>query len=162
VLVAGGTVVPDSIADGLNTAEIYTRDTDVVTPAKSAMSTPRWQNSAVTLLDGKVLVVGGACLDDLSMCNGDPELADLFDPQTDPFSPTSAPMTLPRAYTRGVLLPDGRVLIASANDPSLEVYDPDQGTFTQIAHNQLHIFGFMVLLRDGRALLGGGDGGVKA
>jgi hypothetical protein len=161
VLIAGGTTVPDSIKDALDTAEVYSREADAVAPAANAMSTPRWQDAAVTLLDGRVLVVGGACFYDLSMCNGDGTLADLFDPTTNRFSPTG-PLTMPRSYTRAVLLPDGRVLVASANDPSVDVYDPASGTFKRIAHSQPHIFGLLVRLRDGRALLMGGDGGVKA
>jgi hypothetical protein len=121
------------------------------------MSAPRWQNSAVTLLDGRVLVVGGACIDDLSMCNGDAASADLFDPKTDTFTPTKGKLSKARAYTRSVLLPDGRVLVSSANDASLEVFDPVSETFTLVPGLQTHVFGFMVRLRDGRVLFGGGD-----
>ena len=60
VLVAGGTTVPDSPADALASAELYTRSTDTVASAPGTMSSPRMQNAAVTLLDGKVLVIGGA------------------------------------------------------------------------------------------------------
>src|SRR5262249_11138045 len=66
------------------------------------------------------------------------------------------------AYTRAVMMGDGRVLIASGNDPTLEVYDPEADTFTPFASGSLHRFGFIVRLRDGRALLGGGDRGVPA
>ncbi len=162
VLVAGGTTVPDEIAMAVATAEIYTRSTDQVTTVASMMSTPRWQNSAVTLLTGKVLVVGGACTVAPLTCNGDATLADLFDPMTNTFKPTTGKLNKPRAYTHAVLLVDGRVLIASANDPSLEIYDPASDSFTLVAHTQLHQFGQLVRLRDGRALLMGGDGGVQA
>src|SRR5579883_3367832 len=124
VLIAGGTRVPDSTADALDTAELYDRDTDTVSPAAGPMSVPRWQDAAITLLDGRALVVGGACHYDLTACNGDPTRADLFDPATNQFAPTASPLMAPRAYPRVALLPDGRVLIASANDPSLEVFDP--------------------------------------
>jgi hypothetical protein len=162
VLVAGGTQVPDSTADALDTAEIYTRKTDTVTPANGPMGTKRWQNSAVTLLDKRVLVVGAACHADLTACTGDGTLADLFVPGPDTFALTSAPLNVARAYPRAVMLGDGRVLISSANDPSLEVYDPDADSFKLIPATQSHIWGFMVRLQDGRALLGGGDGGVTA
>jgi hypothetical protein len=160
VLVAGGTEVPDSTVMALPTAEIYTRMTDTVAPAANSMSTKRWHDSAVTLLDGRVLVVGGACYADLTNCNGsDPTVADLFDPTTDTFTPSKSKLTIGRAYTRAVLLPDGRVLIASANTSTLEVYDPDLDTFTAVPgiNPMAHVWGFMVMLRDGRALLGGGD-----
>jgi hypothetical protein len=161
VLIAGGTSVPDSTANALDTAEIYTRSTDTVTSAANAMGTKRWQNVAVTLLTGKVLVVGGACFDDLTNCVGDAKKADLFDPATNAFTPTKSPLNVARAYPHAVLLPDGRVLIASANDASLELYDPDADSFTLLNAKQLHVFGFMVRLKDGRALFGTGDGGNK-
>jgi hypothetical protein len=166
VLITGGTLVPDSIAQAFDTAIVYTRMTDLVTDVTSTMSTPRWHDSAVTLVSGKVLVVGGACTISettgaIAMCNGDPLKADLFDPATNTFTPTKGALNVARAYTRAVLLPDGRVLVGSANDPSVEVYDPDQDSFTLIqSPNPVpHIFGYMVMLRDGRALLGGGDNG---
>ncbi len=162
VLVAGGTTVPNHPENALNTAEIYTRSTDTVTDAAGPMSVQRWQDAAVTLLDGKVLVVGGACGSNLSGCYGDPTIADLFDPATNTFSPSKSKLNVGRAYPRAVLLPDGKVLISSANAPSLEVYDPDADSFTLLNATQAHVFGFMVRLRDGRALIGAGDGGVTA
>src|SRR5262249_1790743 len=105
VLIAGGTKVPDSTLEALDTAEIYTRDTDTVTVANNTMSTRRWQNSAVTLLDGRVLVVGGACYYDLTNCNGaDPTAADLFDPSTDTFTPSKSKLSVGRSYTHATLL----------------------------------------------------------
>ncbi|MFI5298684.1 MAG: IPT/TIG domain-containing protein [Polyangiales bacterium] len=164
VLIAGGTTVPDSTTDALATAEIYTRDTDVVTSAANSMSGPRWQNAAVTLLDGRVLVFGGACDVDLGGCNSAtlPRSADLFDPKTNSFSPSKASLSVARVYPRAVLLPDGRVFISSGNAPSVDLYDPTTDTFKTIAHTTLHQWGFVVRLRDGRVLIGGGDGGVTA
>ena len=159
VLIAGGTTVPDDATNALATAEIYDRSTDTVTAVSSMMSSVRWHDAAVTLLTGKVLVVGGTC----AGCAGDNgTMADLFDPATNTFTPTSHPLNKPRYYVRAVLLPDGRVFISSANDPSIEIYDPDTDQFTLIPHTQLHTFGFVVRLRDGRVLLGAGDGGVTA
>lgn len=164
VLVAGGTTVPDSTADALDTGEIYTRATDKVTPATNTMSTPRWQNSAVTLLDGRVLVVGAACGSNLSGCKtgSDPTKADLYDPTTNSFNATKSPLNVGRAYTHAVLMVDGRVLISSANDDSLELFDPETETFEKITHTPRHVFGFMVRLRDGRVMVGAGDGGTTA
>lgn len=161
VLVAGGTTVPDDSTNALNTAEIYTRSSDMVTLAANTMSTPRWQNSAVTLLTGKVLVVGGACAIG-GVCNGDTQAADLFDPTTNMFTPTANKLNSPRYYTHAVLMVDGRVFISSANDPNIEIYDPDTDKFTQLVHTTLHQYGFVVRLRDGRVLFGAGDGGVTS
>lgn len=162
VLVAGGTTVPDSTADALDTAEVYTRETDKVTAVGNAMSTARWQNSAVTLLDGRVLVVGAACYNNMTNCKAGsvPDAADLFDPMTNMFKPTKGKMTIGRSYTRAVLLVDGKVLVTSANDDSLDIFDPIAETFTKLAHTPRHVFGFMVRMRDGRVLLGAGDGGT--
>lgn len=153
VLVAGGTTVPDDATMALDSAEIYTRSTDTVTAAAGKMSTPRWHSSAITLMNGKVLVVGAATATGAT-------IADLFDPTTNTFTPTKGPLNLPRTYTRSVLLADGRVLVSSAGDPSVEIYDPDLDSFTMLPHTQGHVYGFIVRLRDGRVLLGGGDGSV--
>ena len=152
VLVAGGTTVPDSAVDAVNTAEIYTRTTDKVDPAANVMSVARWHDSAITLLDGRVLVVGAAS-------GLDGTLADLFDPKTNTFTPTKGKLAVSRTYTRSVLLVDGRVLVTSAGDPNAEVFDPQTETFTTISHATTHQFGFIVRLRDGRVLFGAGDGG---
>jgi len=83
VLITGGTSTPDSTTDALNTAIVYTRLNDTVTDLTNTMSTRRWHDSAVTLLDGRALVIGAACYPDLSNCNGaDPlvaEVARLFE-----------------------------------------------------------------------------------
>ncbi len=162
VLIAGGTLVPDDWDQSLDSAELFNRETESMAPAAGAMTgAPRWQDSAITLLDGRALVVGGGCL--ISMqCVGDPSLAHLFDPTTNTFTTTKSPMNVGRAYTRAVLLPDGRVFIASANDPSIEIYDPVADSFQQIANSQLHQWGFVVRLRDGRVLIGAGDAGTTA
>ena len=156
VLVTGGTTTPDDPSTSLATADIFDRKDDSTHPVASSMSTPRWRNSAVTLLDGRVLVVGGACGEMLANCLGDATKADLFDPTTDTFSPTASPLNKPRVETHAVLLPDGRVLVASANDPSLEVFDPATGKFTLVPSTQPHPLGFVVRMRDGRVLLGAG------
>jgi hypothetical protein len=160
VLIAGGTTVPDDPTNALASAEIYTRSSDTVASAAGSMSKPRMQNAAVTLLDGKVLVVGGP---GWTATAGTPETsADLFDPTSGTFAPTAHPMTTARAGIRAALGGDGRVVIISGGDATADVYDPAQDTFTQVPLLATHTNGFMVRLRDGRILLGGGDGGVTA
>lgn len=165
VLIAGGAKTPDVPSTTLGTGEIFTRSTEQVTAAKGTMATPRWRSAAVTLLSGKILVVGGTCgnQDEVSSaCVGNPALADLFDPATDTFAPTRVPMTVPRVHARAVLLPDGRVLIASNNDPRLEVYDPDTDSFKVVPHAVRHYNGVLSRLRDGRVLVAGGSDTVLA
>ena len=148
VLIVGGTTVPDSAANATDTAEIYTRTTDSVKTSAGTMAVKRWHSSVVTLLSGKVLIVGAA---------GVSEIAEIYDPATDKFTKTAMPMATKRDYTRAVLMTDGRVMIASEGQKNAEIYDPANDAFTQIPTSQIHTFGFMVRLRDGRVMLGGGD-----
>jgi hypothetical protein len=48
-------------------------------------------------------------------------------------------------------------MIASASESTAEIYDPATDGFTQIPTSHVHTFGFVVRLRDGRVMLGGGD-----
>jgi hypothetical protein len=57
---------------------------------------------------------------------------------------------------------DGRVVISSGGDTTADVYDPVTDAFAQIPQLAEHTYGFMVRLRDGRVLLGAGDGSVTA
>src|SRR5262249_20152635 len=91
VLVAGGVTMPDDPSTSLASADLFDRQTETISPAAGAMSTVRWRAAAVTLLDGRALVVGGACWDDLTGCSGMPQSADLFDPQTGNFASAAAP-----------------------------------------------------------------------
>ncbi len=162
-IVTGGTTKPDDAFTAQDTAELFDRKTETVAFAANTMGAPRWFSSAVTLLDGRVLVYGGACTVGNAMnCTGNLKSADLFDPSTNMFSPAK-PLTVDRYWTYGVLLPDARVLVASANDPSIEVYDPDADTFTKVGQlAEAHVLGFMARLRDGRVLIGGGFQGAGA
>jgi hypothetical protein len=161
VLIAGGSQSEDIPSSTQASAELFDRPTTKFSPAANTMSASRWWDSAVTMLTGKVLVVGGTC--DYwanASCSLDPvgqTKADLFDPTTNTFTPTAMPMSKPRSETLATLLVDGRVLVASLNDPSVEIYDPDADSFQLVPHTPGHGFGFMVRLRDGRVLLGGGQ-----
>ena len=74
--------------------------------------------SATRLTDGRVLVTGGETAS-----------AEIFDPETDTFTPTGSMSTV-RARHVSVLLRDGRVLVAGGGDPVAELYDPASGRFT--------------------------------
>jgi len=148
VLIVGGTTVPDQATNALDSAEIYTRSTDSVTTSKGTMKIKRWHSSVVTLMNGKALVIGGA---------QPSTVAELYDPAADTFTPTKMPMNTARNYTRAVLMTDGRVMITSQGERTAEIYDPANDAFTQLPTKQIHTFGFLVRLRDGRVMLGGGD-----
>jgi hypothetical protein len=158
VLVTGGTTVPDSPANCLATAEIYDPVAGTVSLAAGPMSATRMHHSAITLLTGKVLVVGGPGWGP-TYGGTTSAAADLFDPTTNTFAPTSHPLNTARAGMRSILMVDGRVLITSDGQATAEIYDPIADTFTQISMAAAHSLGFIARARDGRVLVGGGDGG---
>ena len=107
-----------------------------------ALPSGRYGASATLLLDGRVLVVGGATIvpsaanpfDDGAIQAVSNE-ALLFDPTLGAFFPVS-PLGLPRAFHTATLLPDGRVMIAGgisldSLEPidKVEFYDPFAGAF---------------------------------
>ncbi|MCC7001754.1 MAG: hypothetical protein IT357_06335 [Gemmatimonadaceae bacterium] len=160
VLFAGG-LGPDW--DFLETAELYDPATGRST-ATGPMSVERESHVGVKLRDGRVLIVGGHR--DRGAAVTLYASAELYDPRSGRFTPTGA-MTVRRHKHAGVLLPDGRVLITGGSDErdnrgvydSSELYDPQRGTFMTGPSMRLGRYkhsGSMVLLADGRVLLGGG------
>jgi hypothetical protein len=85
-----------------------------------SMVMPRRSPAAVRLLDGRVLLVGGASDDDLTS-------ADLYDPATGTWS-AAAKMTGVGENATFTMLRDGRVLAVGGD--GAEVYDPASGTWT--------------------------------
>jgi hypothetical protein len=131
VLVAGGYVEGGSIQQSAS-AEIYDPLTGTWTLAQS-MNDARTGATATVLADHTVLVVGGEN-DAAGYLNG----AEIFDPSTGAWHRTGA-MHSRRAFAATALLPGGRVLAAggygptaggSADQSSVEVYDPVSGTWT--------------------------------
>ena len=101
-------------------------------PYFGRMTTARTYNTAALLPNGQVLIAGG-----YNCSNGCTYLssAELYDPSTGTFRPTSS-MTAARAEHTATLLPNGEVLVAGGqgNDSnylaSAEVYNPSTGTWT--------------------------------
>lgn len=124
-----------------------------------SLSSPRMDHTATLLLDGTVLIAGGA----ISFSGGGrrvSETAELYDPITGTFHATGS-MSTARFRHTATLLPDGTVLIlgglTSRGDylASAELYDPASATFT-VLENQPSISAFTAnLLGDGRVLLTG-------
>ncbi len=108
----------------------------VVTAGPSLSSARRWVN-ATLLPDGRVLATGGATIDNMGSADyiGDYEInnaAEVFDPRTGQWTVEATGSTVGRMYhSTGLLLADGRVLVAGGGAPgpeynlSAELYTPD-------------------------------------
>jgi hypothetical protein len=167
-LVTGGATPPFF---GVETsAEIFDPATRTFSLSGDSMDAPRWSHQQTTLADGGVLITGGRTA--AAPIPGAVVLAEaeLYDPETDSFSPAGS-MSVPRRSHRDILLDDGRVLITGgtssiAGDLSsvslctAEIYDPVSGTFSApIPMDDCRQSHNLVKLLDGRVLaIGGGEG----
>jgi hypothetical protein len=134
---AGGICLPGVLAS----AEIYDPKTGTWSPTGSS-SLGRFGGGATLLLDGRVLVRGGA---------PNNTGAELYDPTTGIWSPTGS--TSGSASSIGTRLRDGRVLTATggANASGVELYDPTTGTWSTTG-SPVGFIGTATLLMDGRVL----------
>jgi hypothetical protein len=109
VLVAGGQQLDHPDLAPFREAEIFDPTTGRWT-ATGSMATGRSSQFAIRLSDGRVLVAGGYA--DVAGCtNNSTWRAEIWDPSTKLWS--DAPhMIKPRSDPSGVVLPDGRVLVA--------------------------------------------------
>ncbi len=158
VLVAGGTVTSDPNTS-LDTAELYDPQTKKMVAAANKMTVKRNTTVAITLLDGRALVVGACNLSTGNGCYvpGDRATADLFDPKTNTFTEAKGKLTdATRFYHRLTLLPDGKVLVVSSGNATAELFDPVTETFSKVTQtSKLSSFGFPARLRDGRVIFAG-------
>ena len=98
--------------------------------SECGMLVRRISHTATPLLDGRVLITGGA----------DATQAEIFDPATGQFHATGH-MTTPRFLHGVTLLPGGRVLLTGGTSngqvvASAEIYDPGTGSFSAIGSMQ--------------------------
>jgi hypothetical protein len=138
-------------------------------PGQILLSMPRVAHSATLLRNGKVLVAGGTTPSGTNAASL--PTAELYDPVTRAFLPTGR-MQNARAYHTATLLLDGRVLLAGGTSVSpgsppvplstMEIYDPERGTFTPAAPIIPRNAHTATLLNDGRVLLAGGLPGQGA
>jgi hypothetical protein len=131
VLVAGGV---SDLASGaaISSSEIYSARTGTWSAAAD-MPSPVAGGTAVTLRDGRVLLVGGQNM--LGGAGGS-NTALLFDPRTNSWSSTANTMSANRGSgTPAVLLPTGKVLLPSAEDLSgtTDLFDPATNKFQAVA-----------------------------
>jgi hypothetical protein len=157
VLVVGGSATSNP-STTLASAELYDPVTSTTAVAAGAMSVPRNTVSAITLLDGRALVVGTCNIATGPGCvtAGDRAIADLFDPATNTFTATKTPLgDSTRVYMKLALLPDGHVLVVSGG--TAEVFDPSTDSFAPLTvPSKSGGFGWPARLRDGRVLFVGG------
>src|SRR5512146_763364 len=90
---------------------------------------PRTDHTAVSMYDGRILVVGG------NDGYGGMESLEIFDPSTMTFTLSKAVLSAPRQECRAIGLADGRVLIRGGYDRDVkvtldEIYDPRTDTVT--------------------------------
>lgn len=141
----------------LGVTEIYDPNTGEWREA-DAMGQPIFNQAAVLLSDGRVLVVGGTMSDGTESAR-----AEIFDPDTDTWTPAQD-MGIGRGRPKAVLLPDGRVLVTgdrssdfSSTTGNVEIYDPKSGTWTSTDDLSRPSAGHsLTLLPDGRVLAAGG------
>jgi hypothetical protein len=128
----------DSLADrlailttALNSAELIDLgDPEPRWQLKSSMQHRRIHANGVLLPDGKILVVGGMPNHAHSFHDLPVLPAELYDPETDTWSPMAMPGK-PRVYhSSALLLPDGRVISMGGNpqaqviEKSIEIFSP--------------------------------------
>lgn len=147
-----------TVRNALNT-EVFQSRTLIVTTgaftatANNATGDRTSGSTAVKLLNGKVLVFGSGYNYNATV--------DLFDPSTNTFTTTGS-LRQGRSGGRGVLLDDGRVLVAggfngSASIGSAEIYDPSTGQFSYTGSMNFERRNHaLVKLQDGRVMVIGG------
>ena len=99
-----------------------------------SLTQPRYEHVATLMQNGKVLIGGGykELIPSLTDVSNRHISAELFDPETGTSSPTGD-TTVGRYSDRGILLPDGRVLIMPLHGRfPIEIYDPTSGGFTRV------------------------------
>jgi WD40 repeat protein len=154
VLIAGGHKDRRAAMTIYSSAELYDPATGRFS-ATGDMTRIRHKHGAVSLADGRVLIVGGADHRD-----GRPAYSsvEIYNPTTGTFSATGD-MNSPRykIHDALVLLNDGTVLIAGGAERA-EVFDPSNNRFTYVSGDLggSHLFATATRLRNGQVLITGG------
>ena len=162
VLIAGGTYLDSSTTRWLASAELFDPDSGSWSRAGS-MLVARGGAAAVTLADGRVLVVGGS-----GDADGAPlGSAEIFDPAAGTWESAGSLATTRHGFSL-VALPDGGALVVGgisggetpAVTASAERLDPRSRTWSSAGSMQSAAANrSAVLLGDGRVLVAGGMGG---
>jgi hypothetical protein len=153
VLVMGGQTGVFGAPRVLSSAELYDPTTGRFSPTGS-MTVARGDAASVLLLDGSVLVVGGA---------GDSQLssAEIYHPVSGTFSQAPS-MQAARQLPTATLLNDGTVLVAggwgmSGSEASAELFDPIKNSFSSVGSMSIGRYEHVAQrLRSGAVLIAGG------
>ena len=120
------------------------------------MTAARSRHTATLLLDGKVLIAGGT--------TDSTHTAEVYDPASISFAPTSGEMVHLRNGHSATLLQDGRVLISGGGDASgnlfktAELFNPATQSFNSTGDlNQPRTNATATLLPNGKVLIAGGE-----
>lgn len=156
VLVAGGIDGSKGYLGALATAELYDPTSGTWTETGS-MTRWRYGSQAISLADGKVLVVGGLISDHTGSPQAIPpgggqetKNAETYDPESGKWS-WARPMTAPPETA--TLLPDGTVLVTHDGGSS-EVFDPRTGRWTATASPMRPLYSpEATLLANGKVML---------
>ena len=145
------------LAAACNGQSVNVSDTSGKIESIATMSSRRATHTATLLNDGKVLIAGGFVAGGGSLAS-----AELFDPQTNTFSPVGN-MTTARSSHTASLLPDGKVLIVGGYHSDYldtsEIYDPATKRFTQAIRMTAPRSGHVAVdLGNGKILIAGGVG----
>ena len=166
VMICGG-VAPRSTNNGgatLRSAEVYKRTQGTWVTSQSikgqGMFYARYGHTATLLNSGKVLIAGG--WDERVVWN----TAEIYDAQTDTFTPTVGKMARTRTLHTADMLNNGNVLLTGGFMDTLqggitatmEVYDVPSGTFNlcTATMNSPRCYHAGTRLSDGKILLSGG------
>lgn len=126
-----------------------------------SLATRRSSHTATLLQNGKVLVTGGVADDFLNQLSS----AELYDPETDMWTPTGSLGTARQGHT-ATLLQNGKVLVAGGFNAgadqiaSSELYDPATGAWSTTGNLiQRRDLQEATLLQNGKVLVAGGRPG---
>lgn len=161
VLVATGRNVWDH-DERLASSELYDPLTGAWSPTGNLNKPRIWFDNMVLLADGKVLIAGGASIEESDQF----DTTELYDPSTSTWS-YSGRLNVARGQPTLTLLEDGRVLCTGGGVGrpdanrflnSAEVYDPSTGTWSYTGSMLTKREGHQaVRLHDGKVMVGGGE-----
>jgi hypothetical protein len=161
----------DNNGDILTSAEIYDPASAAWLPA-ATLRNARAGHAAITLPDGRVLVVGGCFGSQASGAVSSPgqpwdvqAMAEVYDPRANSWQ-AAGQLAEGRCWPTATLLADGRVLVVGGSDRTgrpvagAELYDPNRNSWSSAGRLRVAREGHTAtLLPDGQVLVAGGYNG---